>query len=112
MVFANFKVILKYNNAASYALAVCLLADRLKGGASVQASWPREEQPLSRDERIAFRTDLAKLGYDIGTIDGVLGRKARAALREWQKARGIPADGFPTEDMLTRISLEAQARKP
>ena len=111
MVFDNFKVILKYNNAASYALAVCTLADRLKGGASVQAPWPREEQPLSRNERIAFQTNLAKLGYDIGAIDGVLGRKARAALRDWQKARGMPADGFPTEDLLTRIATEAQAKK-
>jgi membrane-bound lytic murein transglycosylase B len=111
IVFDNFKVILKYNNAASYALAVCTLADRIKGGMAVQAPWPRGEQPLSRNERIAFQTALQKLGYDIGTIDGVLGRKARAALRDYQKARGLPADGFPTEDLLTRISMEAMARK-
>ena len=110
MVFDNFKVILKYNNAASYALAVCALADRIAGGMAVQAPWPREELPLSRDERIAFQTSLAKLGYDIGTIDGVLGRKARAALREYQKARGLPADGFATESLLTRIATEAQSK--
>jgi membrane-bound lytic murein transglycosylase B len=110
MVFDNFKVILKYNNAASYALAVCLLADRIKGGAAVQASWPRDEQPLTRDERIAFQTYLQKLGYDIGIVDGVLGRKARAALRDYQKTRGMAADGFPTADLLTRIALEAQAK--
>lgn len=110
MVFDNFKVILKYNNAASYALAVGLLADRLKGGAAVQAPWPRDEQPLTRDERIAFQTYLAKLGYDIGKIDGILGKKARAALRDWQKAHGLPADGFPTEDLLTRVAVEAMAK--
>jgi membrane-bound lytic murein transglycosylase B len=112
MVFGNFKVILKYNNAASYALAVCLLADRIKGGAAVQGSWPRWEEPLSRNERIAFQTNLQKLGYDIGVIDGVLGRKARAALRDYQKTHGMAADGFPTEDLLTRIATEAQAKKP
>jgi membrane-bound lytic murein transglycosylase B len=111
MVFDNFKVILKYNNATSYALAVSLLADRLKGAGPVQASWPRDEQPLTRDERIAFQTCLTKLGYDIGPIDGVLGRKARAALRAWQKAHGIPADGFPTEDFLTRVSVDAQEKR-
>ena len=110
MVFDNFKVILKYNNAASYALAVSLLADRLKGGAPVQASWPRDEQPLTRDERVAFQIYLQKLGYDIGIVDGVLGRKARAALRDWQKTRGMAADGFPTEDLLTRVAIDAQAR--
>jgi peptidoglycan lytic transglycosylase B len=112
VVFGNFKVILKYNNAASYALAVCLLADRLKGGASVQASWPRDEQPLTRDERIAFQTYLQKLGYNIGIVDGVLGRKARASLRDYQKVRGMAADGFPTEDLLTRIATETAAKKP
>ncbi len=112
MVFPNFKVILKYNNATSYALAVSLLADRIQGGAPLQASWPRDEKPLTRDERIAFQTYLTKLGYDIGTIDGVLGRKARAALRAWQKAHGIAADGFPTEDMLTRVAADAQAKNP
>ena len=112
LVSDNFKVILKYNNAASYALAVCTLADRIKGGASIQAPWPRDEHPMNRDERIAFQTALAKLGYDIGTIDGVLGRKARAATRDFQLKHAVPADGFPTEDLLTRIAIEAQAKKP
>jgi membrane-bound lytic murein transglycosylase B len=109
LVFDNFKVILKYNNAASYALAVCTLADRITGGAPILASWPRDEHPMNRDERIAFQTGLTKLGYDIGTVDGVLGRKARAATRDFQIKHGLPADGFPTEDLLTRIAIEAQA---
>jgi membrane-bound lytic murein transglycosylase B len=99
MVFDNFKVILKYNNA-----------DRIKGAAPVQASWPRDEMPLTRDERLAFQAYLTKLGYDIGTIDGVLGRKARAALRAWQKTHAIAADGFPTEDLLTRVAIDAQSK--
>jgi membrane-bound lytic murein transglycosylase B len=111
LVFDNFKVILKYNNAASYALAVSTLADRIVGGAPIRASWPRDEHPLNRDERIAFQTGLSKLGYDIGTIDGVLGRKARAATRDFQQKHALPADGFPTEDLLTRIAIEAQAKE-
>jgi membrane-bound lytic murein transglycosylase B len=110
LVFDNFKVILKYNNAASYALAVSLLADRIKGGFPVQSPWPRDEQPLTRDERIAFQTDLAALGFDIGKIDGILGKKARTATRAWQKSHGLVPDGFPTADLLTRIALEAQGK--
>lgn len=112
LVFDNFKVVLKYNNAASYALAVCTLADRLKYGAAIQSAWPRDEPPLTRDERIAFQTSLQKLGYDIGTVDGILGRKARAALRDYQKTRGLAADGFPTETLLTRIATDAKAKSP
>jgi membrane-bound lytic murein transglycosylase B len=111
LVFGNFKVVLKYNNAASYALAVCLLADRIRGAGPVVAPWPRDEQPLSRDERVAFQTYLGQLGYDIGAVDGILGRKARAALRDWQKAHALPADGFPTEELLTRIAVDAQGKK-
>jgi peptidoglycan lytic transglycosylase B len=110
LVFDNFKNVLKYNNAASYALGVCLLADRIRGDSPVVASWPRDQVPLTRDDRVAFQTDLKALGYDIGDIDGVLGRKARAALRQYQKAHGLPADGFPTQAILGQILLEVRQK--
>ena len=109
MAFDNFRTVLKYNNAASYALAVCYLADRLHGGAPIMASWPRDEQPLTADQRTQFQTALQTLGYDIGTIDGVLGRKTRNAVRQYQKAHGLPADGFPTVEMLGRLNASVQA---
>ena len=110
MVFDDFKVVLKYNNAQSYALAVCLLADRLKGGGAIVAAWPRGETPLTRDERVAFQNDLKKLGYDPGDADGVLGHKVRAAIRAFQKANGLPADGFATEDLLMRVERAIAAK--
>lgn len=107
LLFSNFSVILKYNNAASYALAVGLLADRMAGGGAVKHAWPRDERPLSRDERLRFQTELGKLGFDTGTPDGVLGRKSRAALRQYQKSKGVAADGFATADMLAMLDRDA-----
>lgn len=107
LLFSNFTVILKYNNAASYALAVGLLADRMAGGVGVVHAWPRDERPLSRDERLRLQVELAKLGFDPGTPDGVLGRKSRAALRAWQKSRGLAADGFATASALAQIDQAA-----
>ena len=107
LVSSNFNVILKYNNAASYALAVGLLADRMAGGPPVKHSWPREERPLSRSERIAFQTDLTRLGFDTGTPDGVLGRRTRAALRQYQKSKSIIPDGFATASLLARLDKDA-----
>jgi membrane-bound lytic murein transglycosylase B len=104
--YDNFRVVLRYNNAVSYALAVCTLADRLKGGAPIAHSWPREEVALTRDELVAFQSNLKKLGFDPGDADGVFGRKARAALRSYQKARGMAADGFATQDLLVRMERE------
>jgi membrane-bound lytic murein transglycosylase B len=110
LVFDNFKVILKYNNAASYALAVSTLGDQIANRPATMASWPRDEAPMSRDARIAFQSDLQKLGYDIGALDGVLGHKTRAALRLYQKAHGLPPDGFPTVDLLDRMYLEIKSK--
>jgi len=109
MVFDNFRTVLKYNNAGSYALAVCLLADRLKGYPPIMAPWPRDEVPLSRPEQLALQTDLQRLGFDPGPLDGILGRQGRAALRAWQKSRALIPDGFATESVLQQIERELPA---
>ena len=111
LVFGNFKVVLKYNNAAPYALAVCTLSDRLRGIGPIVASWPRDEQPLAPDERLAFQSTLKGLGYDPGAIDGILGHGTRAALRAWQKSHGLAADGFPTKAVLAQMMEEAAVVK-
>jgi membrane-bound lytic murein transglycosylase B len=110
LAFANFKVILKYNNAVSYALAVCTLADQIAGRPGIQAAWPRDEQPLSHDERLAFQNALVKLGYTLPKMDGVLGHDTRVQVRLYQKARGLPADGFPTEALLATMLVEVKQK--
>ena len=107
LLLPNFSVILKYNNAASYALAVALLADRMTGAAPVHHPWPRDEKSLSRDERLRFQTELNGQGFDVGTPDGVLGRKSRGALRQYQKAHGLAADGFATEGLLQLLDKDS-----
>jgi membrane-bound lytic murein transglycosylase B len=107
LLLANFNVILKYNNAASYALAVGLLADRMAGAGPVHHAWPRDERPLSRDERVRFQSELTGQGFDAGSPDGVLGRKSRNALRAWQKAHGLAADGFATAALLQLLDKDS-----
>src|SRR5262249_58597294 len=46
---------------------------------------------------------LQKRGYDVGRIDGVLGLKSREAIRDVQIKFGLPADGWPTAELLTRL---------
>ncbi|HEY0104910.1 MAG TPA: lytic murein transglycosylase [Rhizomicrobium sp.] len=110
LTFGNFKVILKYNNAASYALAVCYLADLLAGRPAIAASWPRDEAPLSLDERTALQVALTQLGYNPGKIDGIIGHDGKAALRLWQKAHDLPADGFATMAVLAQVLIEAKQK--
>jgi membrane-bound lytic murein transglycosylase B len=99
----NFRTILRYNNSTSYALAVGLLAQALGGGPPVQAAWPRDLQPLSRSQLLALQTALNTRGFDSGTPDGVAGPATRNAVRRYQQSVGLPADGYPTLELLQRL---------
>ena len=106
LVGPNFRVILRYNNSTSYALAVGLLAQRLDGGPGVQAPWPRDLEALSRQQLKALQTALTQRGFDSGTPDGVMGPDTRGAIRGYQRSVGLPADGYPTLDLLQRLQAQ------
>lgn len=103
LVGRNFRAVLRYNNATSYALGVCLLAQRIAGGAPVQAAWPRDQRALSRSEVKALQAALNQKGFATGQPDGLLGPATRGALRDWQRSVGLPADGFATAELLARL---------
>jgi len=99
----NFRTILRYNNSNSYALAVGLLAERVTGGPGVQAHWPRDLPPLSRSQLLALQTMLNERGFPSGKPDGIMGSATSAGIRSYQRSAGLPADGFPTPDLLQRL---------
>ncbi len=101
---ANFDVILKYNNATSYALAVSLLSDRLRGADGVIGTWPRDERPLSTSDVMNLQEALNALGFNTAGVDGMLGPRTRAAVRAFQKMHGMPADGFATHSLLDLVN--------
>ena len=49
LMLQNFRVIMKYNPAEAYALAIGHLADRLRGGGPFVQAWPRDERVLTLD---------------------------------------------------------------
>ena len=51
----------------------------------------------------AVQAALERRGYDVGGVDGTLGAKSRAAVRDMQLKLNMPADGYPTPDFLRRI---------
>jgi membrane-bound lytic murein transglycosylase B len=103
LVLENFRAILKYNNSSSYALAIGLLSERFKGGGYVLGSWPRDDQPLSRSERMELQTLLSARQYDAGAPDGIIGANTRKAIRSAQQSFGWPADGYPTHELLDNL---------
>ncbi|MDO8374806.1 MAG: lytic murein transglycosylase, partial [Polaromonas sp.] len=100
LVGPNFRTVLRYNNSTSYALAIGLLAQGLAGGPAVQAAWPRDVPPLSRSQLLALQTALNSRGFDSGTPDGTMGPATRRGLRLYQRSLGLPADGYPTLELL------------
>ena len=70
LMLQNFRVIMKYNPAEAYALAIGYLADRLRGGEPFVQAWPRHERVLTRAERYELQQHLAARGYDVGEPDG------------------------------------------
>jgi membrane-bound lytic murein transglycosylase B len=99
----NFRVIMKYNPSEAYALAIGYLADRMRGSEPLVQAWPRYERVLTRDERLELQQQLAGHGFDVGTPDGQLGGRTRAALRQFQAQIGVVADGFASAAVLERL---------
>ena len=94
VVFHNFRVIKRYNNATSYALAVGHLGDRIAGGGPFQGKRPRSDKPLSRDQKIDMQQRLTGFGYDTQGADGIIGPNSRKAIRSFQSAQGMTPDGY------------------
>jgi lytic murein transglycosylase len=103
LVGSNFRAILRYNNSTSYALAVGLLAQRLAGGSGVQAPWPRDLAALTRSQLLTLQTTLNQRGFASGAPDGVMGPATREGLRRYQRSIGLPADGYPSVELLQRL---------
>ncbi|RUV49829.1 lytic murein transglycosylase [Mesorhizobium sp. M5C.F.Ca.IN.020.29.1.1] len=101
LVYDNFDVYLEWNQSFTYALTAANLAARLAGAPQFD---PRNPEPgLDGDQMRALQTKLEAKGYDVGTVDGILGTNTREAIRKEQKRLGLPVDGWPTPELLAKL---------
>jgi hypothetical protein len=100
LVFKNYDAAFSYNGATSYALAISLLSDRLKGLNGLKTPWPTNDGGLSRAEKREVQRLLLQRGYDVGEPDGAIGAKTRAAISDVQRRIGMPEDGRPGQRVL------------
>lgn len=110
LVYDNFRVILDWNRSIYYALAVGHLADRLAGAPALAGPRPALGPALSSAEVHELQRLLAMRGFDPGEPDGRTGPVTRGALRAFQASEGLPADGYPTRQLL--VLLRRQAATP
>lgn len=106
-VYKNFRVIKRYNNATSYAMAVGHLGDRIRGDGPFTAAWPRDDRPLSRTEKKEMQGLLTRLGFSTGGVDGIIGPNSRKAIRSFQRERGLTPDGYASDKFLAALRAAA-----
>lgn len=101
LTYDNFDVYLEWNQSITYALTAANLAARLAGAPAFN---PRDaETGLNGDQMRELQTRLEAKGYDVGTVDGILGTNTREAIRQEQMKLGLPVDGWPTPDLLAKL---------
>ena len=103
MVFHNYGVLARYNNAENYIIGVGHLSDRLIGGAPIVAGFPNDAAGLSKADRQELQRRLTAAGFDTGSTDGVIGTKTRAAIAAYQTGNGIAVTGEATAELLALL---------
>jgi lytic murein transglycosylase len=101
LVYANFQIYLQWNNSLVYSTTAAYLATRIAGAPALHRGSP--PPALAFADMKEMQTMLARAGYDVGKIDGFAGLKTRQAVKEMQKKYGLPADSYPTTELLARM---------
>jgi len=101
LAYPNFSVYFEWNQSFTYVLTAAYFANRLTGAPVFDAGNP--DPGLSGAQMKQLQTKLAKRGYDVGKIDGILGAGTRAAVQDVQGKLGMPADAWPTRALLNAL---------
>jgi lytic murein transglycosylase len=104
LVYANFQIYLQWNNSLVYSTTAAYLATRIAGAPALHRGNPPPALPFADVKTI--QTMLAHSGYDVGAIDGFIGLKTRRAIKVMQQKYGLPADSYPTVELLARMQAE------
>jgi hypothetical protein len=99
--YPNYTVLFEWNKSFVYVLTAAYFATRLEGAPVFDAGNP--SPALSGEEIQSLQRKLEARGYDVGGVDGILGAMTRAAVRAEQQRLGLPADSWPTRDLLNAI---------
>jgi peptidoglycan hydrolase-like protein with peptidoglycan-binding domain len=101
MVYPNFRVYFEWNQSLVYVTTAAYFGTRIMGAAIYDAGDP--DAGLSGEQIQTLQQRLTALGHDVGTADGILGAKTRAAVQAEQIRLGLPADAWPTPALLERL---------
>lgn len=101
MIFDNFRTLFEWNQSFTYVVTAAYFATRLEGAPVYDAGNP--DQGLEREQMRELQRRLQARGMDTGGTTGILGANTRAAVQDIQAQLGLPADGWPTPELLRRL---------
>jgi peptidoglycan hydrolase-like protein with peptidoglycan-binding domain len=101
LAYQNFQAYLQWNNSLVYSTTAAYLATRIAGATTMRHGTP--PPALSFEDMKAMQGMLARAGFDVGKIDGFAGLKTRQAVKAMQLKYGLPADSYPTAELLARM---------
>lgn len=102
LAYPNFQIFTKWNQSLTYAVTAAYLATRIDGASPMR----RGNAPvtvLQADQIIELQTLLSKRGFPAGEPDGKLGAGSRSAIKSAQIKFGLPADSYPTTELIDRL---------
>ncbi|MGI9521741.1 MAG: lytic murein transglycosylase [Hyphomicrobiaceae bacterium] len=102
LAYQNFRIYPQWNQSLNYAITAAYLATRLSGA----PKYRKGRGPIvnySYKEIRAMQSLLNRKGYDTGGIDGKHGAKSRAAVKRAQLQYGLPADSYPSRELMARL---------
>jgi lytic murein transglycosylase len=102
LAYQNFDVYLEWNSSLVYSTTAAYFATRLAGAPRVGRGRAAVDS-LSGAQVKELQTVLANRGYDVGKIDGIIGAQTRAAVKDVQMKLGLPADSYPTPQLLSQV---------
>ena len=102
LAYPNFKIFTEWNQSLNYAVTAAYLATRLDGAPHLSRG-QAPATPLPPEIIKDLQAALIRAGYNGGEPDGKLGYATRAAIRQAQLKVGLPADGYPSLDLLDRL---------
>ena len=102
LAYQNFDIYLEWNQSLNYATTAAYLATRIDGAPPMSRG--RGNIPvLKAGQNKELQRLLVRRGYDVGKIDGLIGAKTRAAVKDMQLKLGMPADSYPTPRLLAAL---------
>jgi lytic murein transglycosylase len=106
LAYENFGAYTEWNNSLIYSTTAAYLATRIAGAAPMRKPSAQVAQ-LTFEQIKQLQQLLVRAGFDVGKVDGVLGQQTRIAVKTMQVKYGLPADSWPTAELLAKMGGHA-----